>query len=104
MEFEKMCRTHAVSASIRGVPSLRDGPWKYIPAPGSGGWTKGGDPSQPIQLYHLSEDLGEADNLAARMPEKVAEMKTRLDALIAQGRSTPGAPQQNDVKVVRYPK
>jgi len=103
MEFEKMCRTHAVSASIRGVPSLRDGPWKYIPAPGAAG-RKAEIPSQPIQLYHLGEDPGETDNLAARMPEKVAEMKTRLDELIAQGRSTPGAPQQNDVKVVRYPK
>lgn len=35
---DKPIRENAVSASIRGTPGLRSGPWKYIPAPGSGGW------------------------------------------------------------------
>ena len=35
---------------------------------------------------------------------KVAEMKALLEKLIADGRSTPGAAQKNDVEVVRYPK
>jgi len=30
-------------------------------------------------------------------------MKTLLEKLITAGRSTPGAPQQNDVEVKRYP-
>jgi hypothetical protein len=38
------------------------------------------------------------------MPEKVAEMKALLEKLIADGRSTPGQPQKNDVEVVRFPK
>ena len=36
------------------------------------------------------------------MPEKVAEMKALLEKLISNGRSTPGAAQQNDVEVIRY--
>jgi arylsulfatase A-like enzyme len=97
-------RGNAVSASIGGVPALRSGSWKYIPAPGSGGWGNGGDQSQPVQLYNLADDLGETKNLAAAMPEKVAEMKALLEKLITDGRSTPGQPQKNDVEVVRFPK
>jgi arylsulfatase A len=100
---DKPIRTHAVSASIGGTPALRSGSWKYIPAPGSGGWGTGGDQSQPIQLYNLADDLGETHNLAATMPEKVAEMKALLESLIINGRSTPGEPQKNDVEVLRYP-
>jgi len=97
-------REHAVSASIGGTPSVRMGQWKYIPARGSGGWGKGGDQSQPIQLYDLSSDLGESRNLAAKNPKQVGQMKALLEKLIIQGRSTPGPKQKNDVKVVRYPR
>lgn len=96
-------RQHAVSASSGGVPALRDGSWKYIAAPGSGGWGKGGDQSQPVQLYDLSNDLGETKNLAAGQPEKLAEMQALLERLITEGRSTPGARQKNDQRVIRYP-
>ncbi|MEZ6114592.1 MAG: hypothetical protein R3C99_26805 [Pirellulaceae bacterium] len=57
---------------------------------GSGGWSKGGDSSQSVQLYNLAEDLGETKNLAAEQPERVAEMQALLERLIRQGRSTPG--------------
>jgi arylsulfatase A len=101
---DKPIRENAVSASIGGTPALRSGTWKYIAAPGSGGWGKGGDQSQPVQLYNLADDLGETKNLAAAMPEKVGEMKVLLEKLITDGRSTPGAQQKNDVDVVRYPR
>ena len=101
---DKPIRANAVSASSGGVPALRLGNWNYIPAPGSGGWGTGGDQSQPVQLYNLADDLGETNNLAAAEPEKVAEIKTLLETLITAGRSTPGAAQTNDVKVVRYPR
>jgi arylsulfatase A-like enzyme len=99
---DKPIREHAVSASIKGVPAVRHGHWKYIPAPGSGGWGKGGDQSQPIQLYNLSTDIGESKNLAAEEPQRVAKMVALLEDIITKGRSTPGAKQQNDVKVRRY--
>jgi arylsulfatase A-like enzyme len=100
---DKPIRENAVSASINGVPAVRLGSWKYIATPGSGGWGTGGDQSQPQQLYNLADDLGETKNLASAMPEKVAEMKALLEKLIVDGRSTPGAPQKNDVDVRRYP-
>ncbi|QTN34341.1 arylsulfatase [Akkermansiaceae bacterium] len=96
-------RGNAVSASIQGVPALRSGAWKYIPAPGSGGWGKGGDQSQPLQLYDLSKDIGETQNLAATMPERVLRMSDLLENLIKRGRSTPGPEQDNDVEVRRFP-
>jgi arylsulfatase A-like enzyme len=100
---DKPIRENAVSASINGIPAVRSGSWKYIPAPGSGGWGTGGDQSQPVQLYNLADDLGETNNLAAAMPDKVAEMKALLEKLITEGRSTPGIAQKNDVEVKRYP-
>ena len=96
-------REHAVSTSISGTPAVRLGAWKYIPAPGSGGWSKGADQSQPVQLYDLATDIGESKNLAAQHPERVEAMKALLEKLITRGRSTPGAPQSNDVKVKRHP-
>jgi arylsulfatase A len=100
---DKPIRENAVSASIGGTPAVRSGSWKYIPAPGSGGWGNGGDQSQPVQLYNLADDLGETKNIAAAMPQKVAEMEALLEKLITDGRSTPGTAQKNDVEVKRYP-
>ena len=101
---DRPVRENAVSTSMGGTPALRSGSWKYIPAPGSGGWGSGGDQSQPVQLYNLAEDLSETNNLAASIPAKVAEMRSLLEKLIVDGRSTTGAAQQNDVEVVRYPR
>ena len=84
-------RAHAISCASAGTPGLRLGNWKYIP-------------TQPVQLYDLATDIGETNNLAASQPERVAEMKALLEKLIADGRSTPGEPQKNDVTVVRFPK
>jgi hypothetical protein len=32
------------------------------------------------ELYHLSQDIGEANDLAAKHPEKVAMLRARLHA------------------------
>jgi arylsulfatase A-like enzyme len=100
---DKPIRENAISTSIGGTPALRLGTWKYIAAPGSGGWGKGGNQIQPIQLYDLASDIGETKNLAAAQPDRVAQMQALLEKLITNGRSTPGAPQNNDVQVKRYP-
>jgi hypothetical protein len=70
----KPVRKNAVNCSMGGVPGVRQGEWKLIRASGSGGWGKGGDQSQPVQLYNLAKDLGETKNLAADQPERVAQM------------------------------
>jgi arylsulfatase A-like enzyme len=84
-------RTQAISCAASGVPGLRVGDWKYIA-------------TQPAQLYDLATDLGETRNLATQEPGRVTEMQALLEKLIADGRSTPGEPQKNDVRVVRFPK
>ena len=42
--------------------------------------------------------------MVAAMPEKVAEMQALLEKVISEGRSTPGAVQENDVEVIRFPR
>jgi hypothetical protein len=61
-------------------------------------------PPTQVLLYNLDEDLGEARNLAAEEPERVAERRALLEKMIRDGRSTPGEPQKNDVEVLRYPR
>lgn len=95
-------RESAISNSANGLPAVRKGSWKFIPAPGSGGWGTGGDQSQPVQLYNLDDDIGETKNLAAAQPKRVAEMSALLEKIISDGRSTPGPPQKNDVPVLRH--
>ncbi|HUT09223.1 MAG TPA: arylsulfatase [Thermoguttaceae bacterium] len=87
---DKPVREHAVSCAAGGTPGLRRGDWKFI---------AGAKP----ELYNLADDIGETNNLAAAEPEVVAEMKTLLEQLITNGRSTPGPPQKNDVEVRRFP-
>ncbi len=94
-------RSTAVSCSIRGVPSVRDGKMKLIFSGGSGGWSKGNDVGD-VQLYNLSEDLGETKNIAELHPERVKAMTNLMETLISRGRSTPGPRQRNDVQVVRH--
>jgi arylsulfatase A-like enzyme len=98
---DKPIREHSISCSIRGLPSLRQGSWKLILGRGSGGWTAGQD-DQDVQLYNLADDLAEQHNLAGELPERVAAMQSLMEELISKGRSTPGPPQRNDVKVRRY--
>ena len=56
-----------------------------------------------MPLHNLADDIGETKNLATAMPDKVAEMKASMDKIIADGRSTPGSQQKNDVRVIRPP-
>lgn len=95
-------RENAVNASINGVPSVRQGSWTLIFGPGSGGWSKG-EVDTPMQLYNLADDPGQAKNLFAAEPERVRQMQELLEKLIADGRSTPGPKQKNDVAVRRHP-
>lgn len=90
-------RTNAISCAASGVPGVRSGPWKLILQ---------ADPKAKtdVELFNLDDDLGETKNLAAQEPARVAEMKALYEKLVADGRSTPGTVQKNDVVVQRYPK
>lgn len=97
-------RKYTVHHSINGSFAIRQGPWKLIVCSGSGGWSypRPQDIKQEnldlpaMQLYNLKEDIGEIKNLIAQFPDKAAELKLALKKIILNGRSTPGAKQQND--------
>lgn len=95
-------REGTVFHSVNGTFAIRKGDWKLILAPGSGGWSfpRPGDPAAKglpeVQLYNLSSDPGETQNLEGKEKAKVEELKALLSQYIRNGRSTPGAPQSND--------
>lgn len=99
-------RQDAIHHSYSGLFAIRKGPWKLLCAPGSGGWSKPnpgealkqGLPS--VQLYHMDQDLAERNNLHATHPDKLKELRSLLEKHIAEGRSTPGPKQSNDVAEV----
>jgi arylsulfatase A-like enzyme len=65
--------------------ALRMGDWKLLlnASDKDAEETKGSDAaSGKMELYNLVDDIAEKNNLATTHPEKLAEMRTRLDALI----------------------
>ncbi|MEQ8789583.1 MAG: arylsulfatase [Pirellulaceae bacterium] len=85
-------RPATIATSSQRVLALRQGPWKLIPAQGSGGFIKraGNEPSPddpPGQLYHLDDDPGETTNLWRERPEMVRQLTTLLEKLRKSGRS-----------------
>ena len=98
-------REALVHHSINGKFSIRQGRWKLELCPGSGGWSSPRDPQAvkqglpPIQLYDMQDDPGEQHNVQAEHPEIVKNLTALLERYVAQGRSTPGAPQENCVPV-----
>jgi arylsulfatase A-like enzyme len=76
-------RQSLVQQGMSGI-AFRKGDWKYIP-PRAGarqfkGMRSGNDPQS--QLYRLTDDPAELHNLAAAHPEKLAELKAALEAVV----------------------
>lgn len=96
-------RTSIVHHSINGSFALRKGKWKLIFAPGSGGWSSPKPNSEEeknlpaYQLYDLTTDIAEQQNLQDEYPEIVEELKAEMASLISNGRSTPGSNQSNEM-------
>jgi arylsulfatase A-like enzyme len=94
-------REATVHHSINGSFSIRKGKWKLEMCPGSGGWSYPRPNTDevvglpPIQLYDLSQDIGERENVQDQYPEIVQELKSLLSKYVKNGRSTPGANQPN---------
>ena len=66
---------------------LRHGSWKFISQLGSGGFSKPQNEKSAangptVQLYDLAHDPGESENLAASEPQRVAEFRRQLTALL----------------------
>jgi len=85
--------------SANGSFGIQQGHWKLELCQNSGGWGKGGVTNAPGQLYDLSQDISEQTNAYNQHPEIVAQLTKLLEKYVADGRSTPGPKQQNDVPI-----
>ena len=98
-------REAVVHHSINGSFAIRQGNWKLELCRDSGGWSdpRPGTPKAtalpPVQLFDLDKDIGEQINVQDKHPEVVARLTKLLEKYVADGRSTPGTPQQNAVPV-----
>jgi arylsulfatase A-like enzyme len=79
-------------ATIHQAPNsdlaIRQGPWKLI-------FLKTGQRA----LYNLQNDVSETKDIAEANPDVVERLTTLMRRYIAEGRSTVGAPQKNDVEM-----
>jgi arylsulfatase A-like enzyme len=98
-------RSSIVHHSVNGSFAIREGSLKLELCADSGGWSNprpgqapAGSPAS--QLYDLSTDIAEQNNLIAAKPESAAKLQALLEKLIADGRSTPGPTQKNAVEIV----
>ncbi len=96
-------RPFTIHHSIAGSFAIRQGDWKLIMCPGSGGWS---DPKPkkanndltlpPVQLYNLKPDPAESQNLVGEQADKAKAMVNLLIKAIRDGRTTPGSMQKNE--------
>jgi hypothetical protein len=104
-------REATVHHSARGKFAVRQGDWVFIGTPSGDDNGTRGEPqwlkdkpactqhSHPGELYNLREDLAQRHNRYVEKPELVRKLKMLLEKYIQEGRSTPGAPQKNDVEI-----
>jgi len=104
-------RDGCIVHSSEGRFAIRQGRWKLLLWPGSGGWSPPThDPSvwldaakadfdklPRFQLYDLEADPAETTNLVTTHPEIVERLGKLILSQIDSGRSTPGAPQPVDL-------
>ena len=101
----KPLREAVVHHSDYGNFAVRQGKWKLEFCSGSGGWGKPGDAEASlqglpnVQLYDLSNDIGETRNVQEEHPDIVSKLTNILKKQIADGRSTPGLKQANDTEI-----
>lgn len=66
--------------------AITEGDWKLVLPEGNKG----------MELYDLAKDRAETTNLAAQHPETVQRLTTKINQIIASGRTTDGPSQAND--------
>jgi len=98
-----------VMHSVFGAFAVRQGRFKLLLAPGSGGWSdpKPGSPEEkglpPMQLYDLEADPKESRNLVSAHPEVVARLEALLAGYRSAGRSAPTSARAPGGETYRAP-
>jgi len=98
-------RKNLVHHSVNGSFALREGWWKLLLTPDSGGWSTPAPGSEAakglpaVQLYNLEFDPAETGNLASSRPDLVQKMTATLEQTVRDGRSVSGPRATNDVVV-----
>jgi arylsulfatase A-like enzyme len=91
--------------SINGSFAIRQGRWKLELCPDSGGWSfpRPGSAAArglpPVQLYDMAKDICERTNEWQAHPEIVAQLTKLVEKYVADGRTTAGTLETNDVIV-----
>ena len=77
-------RVSMVTADVRGMHALRRGDWKYVDNATPQAWSQGIRETfknvEP-QLYNLTDDPAESNNLADQKPEIVNELAEELNRI-----------------------
>jgi arylsulfatase A-like enzyme len=104
-------REATIHHSASGKFAVRKGEWVLILAPTGDDNAKKGEPdwfrtdrgytahTDAGELFNLAKDPTQKDNRYATEPDKVKELAALVGKYVADGRSTPGAKQKNDVPV-----
>lgn len=106
--YQQSLREATVHHSINGSFSIRQGKWKMIFCPGSGGWSEPVPAKAktmeipPLQLYDLEKDIDETENVILEHPEIASRLAQLMEGYIKKGRSTPGIAQRNDTETKLY--
>ena len=79
--------THGNGGKLDQRYAITNGDWKLIMT---------NEKVKKLELFNLAEDRAEKKNIATAHPDKVAQMKSQLNRIIASGRSTAGPNQPND--------
>ncbi len=110
-KLAKPVREATVHHAASGKFAIRKGDWVLIDAPTGDDNGAKGEPQwlkeqrgyvkhdQPGELFNVREDLSERRNHFAGQPDTVRALKELLEKYKRDGRSTPGAPQKNDVPI-----
>lgn len=98
---QRPTRPPVIHHSSAGYFAIRDGRWKLNMIRGSGGSlapriveAKPGEPQ--FELYDISADLAETNNVASREPGVVSRLRDEITRIVTTGRSTAGPPARND--------
>jgi arylsulfatase A-like enzyme len=111
-DAKQSIRPFLITQNFRGEFQIRKGNWKFINHKGSGGnnYDDGflkpyalpeNAADAPGQLYDLSNDPGETNNLYFKEAEKREELKKLLEEVKSSGRSAPINRQPIGIKRVR---